>query len=220
MQTGPGSGIDGSGPGARNVNVRRLWLPWRPRMRLILLYPRCWHYVCVWLERFDLWLSGRYTGAARRIAVSLALLPFVAVRFIGLVAVLEITIITFTISIYLVWGEWMLLLLLFPFTLLARLVGALRAWANSAGPRRSAVGRRAAKPWPTRPLPCRQVRQLGHRSCGRPGSGCSRHGAEKSTARRDGLKREDTIAAVRELAALGASGVHGIAVARMTSIRA
>jgi hypothetical protein len=125
MQTGPGSGIDGSGPGARNVNVRRLWLPWRPRMRLILLYPRCWHYVCVWLERFDLWLSGRYTGAARRIAMSLALLPFVAVRFIGLVAVLEITIITFTISIYLVWGEWMLLLLLFPFTLLARLVGAL-----------------------------------------------------------------------------------------------
>jgi hypothetical protein len=108
-----------------NVQVRRLWLPWRPRMRLIFLYPRCWHYVFVWLERFDLWLSRRYRGAARRVAVAVALLPFLAVRLIGFVVVVEITIIAFTVSIYLVWGEWILLLLLFPFTLLARLVGAL-----------------------------------------------------------------------------------------------
>jgi hypothetical protein len=94
-------------------------------MRLIFLYPRYWHYVFVWLERFDLWLSRRYTGAARRVAVAVALLPFIAVRLIGFVVVVEITIIAFTISIYLVWGEWMLLLLLFPFTLPARLVGAL-----------------------------------------------------------------------------------------------
>lgn len=108
-----------------SVDVRRSWLPWRPRLRLVFLYPRCWHYVSVWLERFDLWLSRRYTGAARRVAVAVALLPFLAVRFIGFVVVVEITIIAFTISIYLVWGEWMLLLLVFPFALLARLVGAL-----------------------------------------------------------------------------------------------
>ena len=94
-------------------------------MRLIFLYPRCWHYVCVWLERFDVWLSRRYTGAAGRVAVAVTLLPFLAVRFIGFVVVVEITIIAFAISVYLVWGEWMLLVLLFPFALLARLVGAL-----------------------------------------------------------------------------------------------
>lgn len=110
-----------------SVQVRRLWLPWRPRLRLVLLYPRCWHYVCVWLERFDLWLGQRYTGTARRVAVAVALLPFLAVRFIALVVVLEITIIAFALSIYLVWGEWMLLVLLFPFALLARLLGA-QSW--------------------------------------------------------------------------------------------
>ena len=124
-----------------NVKVRRLWLPWLPRMRLIFLYPRCWHDVCVWLERFDLWLSRRYTGAAQRVAVAMALLPFIAVRFIGFVVVVEITIIAFAISIYLVWGEWMLLLLLFPFTLLARLVGAL-PW--------TLVARAGERRWTTR----------------------------------------------------------------------
>ena len=121
-----------------SVDARRLWLPWRPRCRLVLLYPRCWHQVCVWLERFDLWLSRRYTGTAQRVAVAVALLPFLVVRFLGLVVVLEITIIAFAISIYLVWGEWMLLWLLFPFVLLARLVGA-RPWpliARAGGRRR------------------------------------------------------------------------------------
>jgi hypothetical protein len=107
------------------MKARRLWLPWRPRLRLIFPYPRGWHYVMVWLGRFDVWLSNRYTGWARRIALSVALLPFIVVRFLGLVMVVEITIIAFALSIYFVWAEWLLLLLLFPFVLLARLAHAL-----------------------------------------------------------------------------------------------
>jgi hypothetical protein len=119
------------------MKARRLWLPWRPRLRLIFPYPRGWHYVTVWLGRFDVWLTHRYTGSASRIALAVALLPFIVVRFLGFVVVVEITIIAFALSIYLVWAEWLLLLLLFPFALLARFAQAL-SWrlVARAGDRR------------------------------------------------------------------------------------
>jgi hypothetical protein len=101
--------------------ARRLWLPWRPRLRLILAYPRCWHYVVVRLGRFDAWVTLRFSGRARPIAVGVFFVPYVVARFIGLVVVFEITIIAFTASVYLVWAEWMALLLLFPVALVARL---------------------------------------------------------------------------------------------------
>jgi hypothetical protein len=49
----------------------------------------------------------------------------VIVRFLGLVVVFEITIIAFTASLYLVWAEWTVLLLLFPVVVAARLARAL-----------------------------------------------------------------------------------------------
>jgi hypothetical protein len=115
-------------PGPR---ARRLWLPWRPRLRLILAYPRCWHYVVVRLGRFDAWVTLRFTGRARPIAVGVFFVPYVIARFIGLVVVFEITIIAFTASVYLVWAEWTALLLLFPVALAARLVQVL-PWTLTA----------------------------------------------------------------------------------------
>jgi hypothetical protein len=109
-------------PGPR---ARRLWLPWRPRFRLILAYPRCWHYVVVRLGRFDAWVTLRFTGRARPIGLVLFFVPYVIARFIGLVVVFEITIIAFTASVYLVWAEWTALLVLFPVALAARLARAL-----------------------------------------------------------------------------------------------
>lgn len=105
--------------------ARRLWLPWRPRFRLILAYPRCWHYVVAQLGRFDAWVTVRFTGRARPIAVGIFFVPYVAARFVGLVVVFEITIIAFTASVYLVWVEWMALLLLLPVALAARLAHVL-----------------------------------------------------------------------------------------------
>ena len=122
-----------------DVHVRRLWLPWRSRFRLILAYPRYWHWVLVQLERFDLWFSRRIAHKPlRRLWLGLVFVPFVIVRFLGLVAVFEITIIAFAASIYLVWGEWLLLLLLFPFWLLARLAHLLH-W--------NVVARRGHRRW-------------------------------------------------------------------------
>jgi hypothetical protein len=82
--------------------------------------------VFVQLERFDTWFSRRIEGRRLRpLWLALAFPTFLAMRFLGLVAVLEITIIAFSASIYLVWGEWLLLLLLFSFALLARLAHLL-----------------------------------------------------------------------------------------------
>lgn len=110
---------------ARVIRARRLWLPWRPRLRLILAYPRCWHYVVVRLAHFDAWVTLRFTGRARPLAVVIFFVPYVIVRFLGLVVVFEITIIAFAASVYLVWAEWAALLLLFPVVLVARLARAL-----------------------------------------------------------------------------------------------
>jgi hypothetical protein len=107
------------------MRARRLWLPWRPRFRLILAYPRCWHYVLVRLGRFDSWVTLRFTGRARPIALVIFFAPYVIARFLGLIVVFEITIIAFTASVYLVWAEWLLLLLLFPIALAARMTHAL-----------------------------------------------------------------------------------------------
>jgi hypothetical protein len=110
---------------ARVIRARRLWLPWRPRLRLILAYPRCWHHVVVSLGRVDAWVTLRFTGRARPLALVIFFAPYVIVRFLGLVVVFEITIVAFTASVYLVWAEWAALLLLFPFVLVARLARAL-----------------------------------------------------------------------------------------------
>jgi hypothetical protein len=114
--------------GHDQIDARRMWLPWPARFRLIVAYPRCWHWVYVRLDRFDAWFTGRYRGRWYWPALlTIVFLVFVAVRFLALVAVLEITIVAFAASIYLVWGEWTLLLLLFPLMLIARIV-RLRPW--------------------------------------------------------------------------------------------
>jgi hypothetical protein len=83
------------------------------------------------LGRFDAWVTLRFTGRARPIALVLFFVPYVIARFIGLVVVFEITIIAFTASVYLVWAEWTALLLLVPVAVAARLAHAL-AWPLTA----------------------------------------------------------------------------------------
>jgi hypothetical protein len=109
---------------------RRLWLPWRPRFRPIFAFPRGWHLVVVGLDRFDAWATPRFLSRGRPLVVRIigwvVLLPaFIVVRFLGLVAVLEVTIVAFGAALYLVGGEWLLLLVLFPMVLVARLARAL-----------------------------------------------------------------------------------------------
>ena len=123
---------------AEAAGARRLWLPWRSRFRLIFAYPRYWHWVYVQLERFDRWFTRHYRANRYwRPLVPVVFVGFLAVRFLALVAVFEITIIAFAASIYLVWGEWLLLLLLFVPVLLVRLAHG-RPWPLMAhdGPRR------------------------------------------------------------------------------------
>ena len=114
------------GSKAEQAGARRLWLPWRPRFRLIVAYPRCWYWVFVRLERFDVWFTRKFKGRWYWPPLfAVVFIIFLAVRFLGLVAVFEITIIAFAASIYLVWGEWMLLVLGFLPVLLARLLRLL-----------------------------------------------------------------------------------------------
>jgi hypothetical protein len=131
QMSAPRAADAGQNRDAALVRARRLWLPWRPRLRLIVAYPRCWHYVVVRLGRFDAWVTLRFTGRARPIGLVLFFVPYVIARFIGLVLVFEITIIAFTASVYLVWAEWTALVLLFPFALVARMAHAL-AWPLTA----------------------------------------------------------------------------------------
>jgi hypothetical protein len=84
----------------------------------------------VGLGRFDVWVTRWFLARGRPLLLRtfgwVVFLPvFIVVRFLALVAVLEVTIIAFAASIYLVWGEWLLLFLLFPITLVGRLVRAL-----------------------------------------------------------------------------------------------
>jgi hypothetical protein len=124
-------------PPGQEVQTRRRWLPWRPRLRLIFAYPRPLAYLGAGLHRFDTWLGRRFTGPLRPVMVAIFFLPYLAAQFLGLVLVLEITIIAFAASVYLVSAEWLLLALTFPFALAARLASAL-PWPLSAvaGPRR------------------------------------------------------------------------------------
>jgi len=109
-----------------DIHARRLLLPWRPRFRLMLTYPRHWHWVMVQLNRFDVWFSRRIEGRRlRRLWLALIFLPYAVVRFLGLVVVLEITIIALAVSLYLLYGEWLALVVLFPFVLIARVLHAL-----------------------------------------------------------------------------------------------
>jgi hypothetical protein len=115
-----------------DVGARRLWLPWRPRFRLIMSYPRHWHWVMVRLNRFDLWYTRRIEGRRfRRLWIALIFPVYLAVRFLGLVAVLELAIIALAASLYLLYGEWLALVLLFPFVLLTR-VAHLLPWRLTA----------------------------------------------------------------------------------------
>ena len=124
-------------PDRSEARARRLWLPWRPRFRLVFVYPRYWHWVFVRLQRFDVWFSRRFRGRWYwPPLLAVVFVVFVAVRFLGFVAVVEVTIVAFAASIYLVWAEWILLLLLFPFVLPARLAHLLPWQLTAHGGRR------------------------------------------------------------------------------------
>lgn len=122
------------------VSARRLWLPWHPRLRLIWAYPRSMSYVVPMLKRFDVWVGRRFTGPLKPVGVAIFILPYLAAQLIGLALAFEVTIIAFTASVYLVIGEWVLLVLMLPFILVARVISAL-PWPLIArsGPRRWAA---------------------------------------------------------------------------------
>lgn len=128
-------GTEGKLPG--QAQARRLWLPWRPRLRLIVFWPRGLDYLTAVVRWLDPWAGRRSTGWLRPVMVAIFLLPYLAALLFGWVLVAEITILAFGASVYLVLGEWLLLALMFPFVAAARLAG-VRPWplVAVAGPQR------------------------------------------------------------------------------------
>ena len=120
-----------------HVHARRLWLPWRPRLRLIFAYPRAGAYVAAGLRWFNQWQHRRFTGWLRPVMVAIFLLPYLYALLFGFALVAEVTILAFGASVYLVLGEWLLLALMFPFVAVARLA-SVRPWPliAVAGPQR------------------------------------------------------------------------------------
>lgn len=118
------------------VQARRLWLPWRPRMRLISAWPRGLEYLGAIGTWYGAWVRRRFTGWLRPVMV-IFLLPLLVAGMLGWVLVAEITILAFGASIYLVVGEWLLLAPMFPIVLAARLA-SVRPWplVAVAGPQR------------------------------------------------------------------------------------
>lgn len=119
------------------VQARRLWLPWRPRLRLIFGYRRALAYAEAPRHRFDRWLRRRFTGWLRPVMTGIVFLPVLCVRLIGWALVSELTIIAFGVSFCLVVAEWLLLALMFPVVAVARLA-SLWPWplVAVAGPER------------------------------------------------------------------------------------
>ena len=119
------------------VHARRLWLPWQPRLRLIWAWPRAVAYPAAVLDWCDRWLSRRFTGWLRPVMLAIFLLPYLYAEVIVVALTGEVTIFAFAVSVYLVLGEWLLLALMFPFALAARLASLL-PWPliAIAGPQR------------------------------------------------------------------------------------
>lgn len=120
-----------------HVQARRLWLPWRPRLRLIFAWPRALAYAEAPRHRFDRWLRRRFTGWLWPVMTGIVFLPVLYVRLIGWALVGAVTIIAFGASFCLVVAEWLLLALMFPVMAAARLA-SLRPWplVAVAGPQR------------------------------------------------------------------------------------
>jgi hypothetical protein len=74
---------------------------------------------------FDAWITRRFTGRARPIAVAIFFPLYLIALFIGSVAVLEATIIALAASACFVGAEWLLLCQLSPIVLAARMAHAL-----------------------------------------------------------------------------------------------
>ena len=125
------------GAGDEHVHARRLWLPWRPRMRLILAWARGLEYLRAGIAWLDPRADRRFTGWLRPVMAAIFLLPYLAAILVGWVLVAEIAILAFGASVYLVMGEWMLLAPMFPIVVAARLAG-VRPWplVAVAGPQR------------------------------------------------------------------------------------
>ena len=119
------------------VQARRLWLPWRPRLRPIYAWPRAEAYVQAPLHRFDRWLGRRFTGWLRPVMTGIVFLPVLYLRLYGWALAGVATIIAFVASLCLVLAEWLLLALMFPVVVAVRLA-SLQPWplVAVAGPER------------------------------------------------------------------------------------
>jgi hypothetical protein len=107
------------------VTARRLWLPWQPRLRLIMAYRRLIAYVYAWLNRFDVWIGRRFTGWLKTLVTAVIFLPYLAAWLVGFTIVCCITLAAFAASVYLVSAEWLLLALAFPVVLAARMATSM-----------------------------------------------------------------------------------------------
>jgi len=111
-----------------DADTRRQWLPWRPRMRLAWLWSRG-------IARFyriaganQNWFNAHFRGRSLIVGLPLFFLVNFVIWILGVAIVGEITIFPLAASIYAVFLEWVVLLVLCPFFVLAR--AATRRWPS------------------------------------------------------------------------------------------
>jgi hypothetical protein len=112
----------------REVGGRRLWLPWRPRMRLVYPLPRLRALIFQASDAYGTTVGRRLRSSALgRLVSFLLLIPvciFVIPFAVGVVILGGFG--GLIVSADAVLMEWMALILLSPFSLMLRLVGAVR----------------------------------------------------------------------------------------------
>lgn len=104
------------------MGQRRRLLPWRPRLRLVWLWMVGLRRLYRVMGATQEWFNAHFRGKALIVGVPLFLFVNFWIVTVGVAIVAEITIFPFAASIYAVFGEWLLLVLLCPFVLAGRLL--------------------------------------------------------------------------------------------------
>jgi hypothetical protein len=110
-------------------DLRRQWLPWRPRTRIVFLWNRCIAIFYRVIYANQQWFNARARGLAAWVLIPLFFIVQFWIGIIGVAIVAEVTIFALGASLYAVFVEWLALVVLFPFVLLVRVI--------------------SRKPWPT-----------------------------------------------------------------------
>ena len=110
-------------------DLRRQWLPWRPRTRVVFFWNRGIAILGRVMSANQQWFDARARGPAAWVLIPLFFFVQFWISILGVAVAAEVTIFPFAVSLYAIFFEWLALVVLFPFVLLVRVI--------------------SRKPWPT-----------------------------------------------------------------------